>query len=81
MTADQSPPAFAEMGEEIAKGWESLQEDMQRLIMDPPGTEPAAVGAPRLNIIRPGLSSTTAPFCLSASVPRARPRRSRPKNP
>ena len=34
MTADQSPPAFSEMGEEIAKGWESLQEDMQRLIMD-----------------------------------------------
>ena len=43
MTADQSPPAFSEMGEEIAKGWESLQEDMQRLIMDSnPTSEPGS---------------------------------------
>ena len=48
MTADQSPPAFAEMGEEIAKGWESLQEDMQRLIMDPPGTELGSRGGPEV---------------------------------
>ena len=48
MTADQSPPAFADMGEEIAKGWESLQEDMQRLIMDPPGTEPGSRGGPEV---------------------------------
>ena len=48
MTADQSPPAFAVMGEEIAKGWESLQEDMQRLIMDPPGTELGGRGGPEV---------------------------------